>query len=117
MVDYIGELDNEVRRAVKRVREVKPQGILFLGGSSEDFIESFTEIHIPAVLVTNSAAEFQFKNLSSVTTDDTAAAAAAVGYLADMGHKRSPSSVASVNTPIRAVCAMRACCARSPSAA
>ena len=78
VVDYIGELDNEVRRAVKRVREVKPQGILFLGGSSEDFIESFAEIHIPAVLVTNSAAEFQFKNLSSVTTDDTAAAAAAV---------------------------------------
>ena len=88
VVDYIGELDNEVRRAVKRVREVKPQGILFLGGSSEDFIESFAEIHIPAVLVTNSAAEFQFKNLSSVTTDDTAAAAAAVGYLADMGHKK-----------------------------
>lgn len=28
VVDYIGELDNEVRRAVKRVREVKPQGIL-----------------------------------------------------------------------------------------
>ena len=88
VVDYIGELDNEVRRAVKRVREVKPQGILFLGGSSEDFIESFAEIHVPAVLVTNSAAEFQFKNLSSVTTDDTAAAAAAVGYLADMGHKK-----------------------------
>ena len=88
VVDYIGELDNEVRRAVKRVREVKPQGILFLGGSSEDFIESFAEIHIPAVLVTNSAAEFQFTNLSSVTTDDTAAAAAAVGYLADMGHKK-----------------------------
>lgn len=88
VVDYIGELDNEVRRAVKRVCEVKPQGILFLGGSSEDFIESFAEIHIPAVLVTNSAAEFQFKNLSSVTTDDTAAAAAAVGYLADMGHKK-----------------------------
>ena len=81
VVDYIGELDNEVRRAVKRVREVKPQGILFLGGSSEDFIESFAEIHIPAVLVTNSAAEFQFKNLSSVTTDDTAAAAAAVGTM------------------------------------
>lgn len=118
VVDYIGELDNEVRRAVKRVREVKPQGILFLGGSSEDFIESFTEIHIPAVLVTNSAAEFQFKNLSSVTTDDTAAAAAARRVSGgSRATKRSPSSVASVNTPIRAVCAMRACCARSPSAA
>lgn len=87
-MDYIGELDNEVRRAVKRVREVKPQGILFLGGSSRDFVESFGEIHIPAVLVTNSAAEFTYRNLSSVTTDDTAAAAAAVGYLADMGHEK-----------------------------
>lgn len=88
VVDYIGELDDEVRRAVKRVREVKPQGILFLGGSSQDFSESFAGIDIPAVLVTNSAAEMQFKNLSSVTTDDTAATAAAVGYLADMGHKK-----------------------------
>jgi len=88
VVDYIGELDNEVRRAMKRVREVKPQGILFLGGSSQDFSESFAGIRVPSVLVTNSAAEFHFKNLSSVTTDDTAAAAAAVGYLADMGHKK-----------------------------
>ena len=59
VVDYIGELDNEVRRAVKRVREVKPQGILFLGGSSQNFSESFAGIDIPAVLVTNSAAELQ----------------------------------------------------------
>ena len=88
VVDYIGELDNEVRRAVKRVREVKPQGILFLGGSSQNFSESFAGIDIPAVLVTNSAAELQCKNLSSVTTDDSAATAAAVGYLADMGHKK-----------------------------
>ena len=78
VVDYIGELDNEVRRAVKRVREVKPQGILFLGGSSQNFSESFAGIDIPAVLVTNSAAELQCQNLSSVTTDDTAAADAQI---------------------------------------
>lgn len=86
VVDYIGEEDDEVRRAVQRVREVKPRGILFLGGSSADFTASFGNIEIPAVLVTNSAAKLGFANLSSVTTDDTAAAADAIAYLAEMGH-------------------------------
>ena len=118
VVDYIGELDNEVRRAVKRVREVKPQGILFLGGSSEDFIESFAEIHIPAVLVTNSAAEFQFKKIFRASRPTIPPLPRRPsGIWRTWAIKRSPSSAASANTPIRAVCATRACCARSPSAA
>ena len=116
MVDYIGELDNEVRRAVKRVREVKPQGILFLGGSSRDFIESFAEIHIPAVLVTNSAAEFNSR-IFRASRPTIPPLPRRPSYLADMGHKKIAVIGGERNTPIRAVCAMRACCARSRSAA
>ena len=88
VVDYIDELANEVAEASRRVREIKPQGIFFLGASADHFRARFGEISLPAVLVTNSAAELGFENLSSVTTDDEAAACAAVGRLLELGHRR-----------------------------
>lgn len=86
IVDYIDESANEVRRALQLCREKKPQGILFLGGNQEHFQESFHQIRVPCVLVTSSAAELSFGNLSSVTSDDTLAAAMAVEGLLDLGH-------------------------------
>ncbi len=87
VVDYIDELGHEVRRARQLVREIKPQGILFLGGNSAHFAECFEGIEVPAVLVTNSAKGLGFPNLSSVTTDDRAAAAEAIDRLAALGHR------------------------------
>ena len=84
---YIDEDDNEVRYALQLCRERKPLGILFLGGSSENFAADFAGIHVPAVLVTHSAAHLSFPNLSSVSTDDTAAARAAVTHLIERGHR------------------------------
>jgi len=88
IVDYIEEQENEVRRALQLCREKKPQGILFLGGNQENFQESFHHISLPCVLVTTSAAELPFDNLSSVTSDDILAAAMAVHSLVDMGHRQ-----------------------------
>ena len=88
IVDYIDESENEVRRALQLCREKKPQGILFLGGNQNHFQDSFHHITIPCVLVTSSAAELSFQNLSSVTSDDTAAAAMAVRELLNLGHKK-----------------------------
>lgn len=87
IVDYIDESANEVRRALQLCREKKPQGILFLGGNQEHFQESFHQINIPCVLVTSSAADLSFANLSSVTSDDTLAASMAVASLLEMGHE------------------------------
>ena len=87
IVDYIDERDNEVRRALRLCREKKPQGILFLGGNQEHFQESFHQIRVPCVLVTSSAADLSFANLSSVTSDDTLAAAMAIDGLLEMGHE------------------------------
>lgn len=88
IVDYIDESENEVRRALQLCREKKPQGILFLGGNRDHFQDSFGTITVPCVLVTTSAAELSFENLSSVTSDDTRAAAMAVQSLLDLGHTR-----------------------------
>ena len=87
LVDYIDEDDNEVRRALTLCREKKPQGILFFGGVRQNFQEEFHKIQVPAVLVTNSAAGLPFPGLSSVTTDDRAAARTAVSLMIQYGHR------------------------------
>ena len=87
IIDYIDELDNEVRRAATLCREKKPLGIVFLGGSHQNFREEFDKISVPAVLVTGDAGGLQFANLSSVAADDCKGAACAVEYLLRSGHR------------------------------
>lgn len=87
LIDYIDELDSEVRRAEILCREKKPRGILFLGGSHGNFRERFSKIGVPSVLVTGNAQELGFENLSSVATDDRNGAACAVEYLIKSGHR------------------------------
>ena len=87
IIDYIDELDNEVHRAAMLCREKKPMGILFLGGSEQNFRDEFDRIDVPAVLITGDAKSLRFQNLSSVTTDDCKAAACAVEYLIKSGHR------------------------------
>ncbi len=87
IIDYIDELDNEVRRAAALCREKKPLGVLFLGGTNQNFREEFDRIGVPAVLVTGDARELGFHNLSSVASDDHNGAACAVEYLIKSGHR------------------------------
>ena len=88
IVDYIDEVDNEVRRAVQLCLEKKPLGILFLGGNRRHFLEDFQHIHVPCVLVTNEAKDLPFRNLSSVSSDDVLAAEMAINHLITLGHSR-----------------------------
>lgn len=88
VVDYLDEELNEVTRALQLCREIKPLGILFLGGNSRNFSADFSKIDIPCVEVTNDASALNFPNLSSVTTDDREAARRAVDTLAARGHRR-----------------------------
>lgn len=86
-VYYLDEDANEVAYALQLCRERKPLGILFLGGDLEFFQAEFGHITVPCVLLTNSAQELSFPNLSSLTTDDEEAAYRVVRYLADQGHR------------------------------
>lgn len=87
IVDYNDEAINVVHRALQLCREKKPQGILFLGGNQEHFQEFFHQINVPCVLVTSSAANLSFGNLSSVTSDDMLAASMAIDSLLQRGHE------------------------------
>ena len=88
IVDYQDEDMNEVARAVQLCAEKKPLGIMFLGGNQRNFRNDFPKIDVPCVLVTNSAAELDFQNLSSVYTDDFQASGDAMEALVTMGHRQ-----------------------------
>lgn len=87
-VVYLGEDDNEVEAALRYERLRHPKGIVFLGGDPAYFKAAFSHISVPAVLVTNTAAGLGFKNLSSVSTNDVAAARELMEYLYGAGHRR-----------------------------
>lgn len=86
-VYYIDEDENELDQALRVSRERRPFGILFLGSNVDFFREKFPAISVPCVLVTNSAANLKFPNLSSVSTDDSQAAMEAVESLIALGHR------------------------------
>lgn len=88
IVDYLDEDMNEVARGAQLCAEKKPLGIFFLGGNHQNFWTDFAKIDVPCVLVTNSAAELDFPNLSSVCTDDLRASEEAMDVILGLGHKK-----------------------------
>jgi LacI family transcriptional regulator len=88
VVYYLDEDADEVGYALQLCRERKPMGILFLGGDVEMFGVEFYGISVPCVLLTNTAKELEFENLSSLTTDDGEAASQVIDFLAGRGHRR-----------------------------
>lgn len=87
VVDYVDEKDNEVRKALQLCREKKPLGILFLGGNQSHFLEDFSKIHVPCVLVTNTASGLPFGNLASVSSNDSLSGRMAIDHLVSLGHR------------------------------
>ena len=88
VVDYMDENANEVIRVIQLCREKKPMGVLFLGGNKDNFARDFDKIDVPCVLVTNTAADLHFPNLSSVATDDAEAAHCAIETMVALGHRK-----------------------------
>ncbi|MCM1148563.1 MAG: LacI family transcriptional regulator [Butyricicoccus sp.] len=86
-VYYLDEDANEVAYALQLSRERRPRGIIFLGGDPDSFRESFAPITVPCVLLTNTARELGFQNLSSFSTDDSRAAEEVIKMLAAQGHR------------------------------
>lgn len=86
LVHYIDTKENEVQLAKKLYNETKPLGIIFMGGSIHHFEQDF-DLTLPCVLCTTSAKGTSFRNLSSVSVDDTDAGKQAVEYLLKNGHK------------------------------
>ena len=52
IVSYLDENANEIDAAQKILREIKPKGMIFLGGSVANFQQGFANITVPSVLTT-----------------------------------------------------------------
>ena len=89
IVSYLDENANEIDAAEKILREIKPKGIIFLGGSVSNFQNGFANITVPSVLATLDSNELNFPNLSMVGVDDRAAARTAVAHLIAQATARS----------------------------
>ena len=86
VVDYLDEEEDEVQNAVQLCKEMKPIGIIFLGAGDENLKNGYEKISIPSVIVTNSAKDLGFENISSVFTDDNAGVSAAINHIIEHGH-------------------------------
>ena len=86
--DFLVQLQREIDAAEKILREIKPKGMIFLGGSVANFKKGFANITVPSVLTTLVSDELDFPNLSMVGVDDRAAAYTAVDYLIQQGHRK-----------------------------
>ena len=88
IVSYLDENANEIDAAEKILREIKPKGMIFLGGSVANFRQGFSNITVPSVLATLVSDELDFPHLSMVGVDDRAAARTAVSHLLAQGHRK-----------------------------
>ena len=88
IVSYLDENANEIDAAEKILREIKPKGMIFLGGSVSNFQKGFASISVPSVLATLVSDKLNFPNLSMVGVDDRAASYQAVSYLIQQGHSK-----------------------------
>ena len=86
-VVFVDESANEVQTAAQLHMSSHPKAFIFLGGNLEYFRSGLSAVDTPSVLLTNSAADLSFDQLSSYTTDDLEASACAVRYLIACGHR------------------------------
>lgn len=87
-VQYIGEKDSELAALERVRRELKPRGIVFLGGSAGALARHLAAVPMPCVLATTVTPGLEVPGLSMVGVDDRAAGRLAGQYLLGQGHRR-----------------------------
>lgn len=87
-ITYLDEDDNIGNETIRICRERKPLGVIFLGGSRDDFTEEFSEVSVPCVIVTTCAKGWDVDKLSSLSIDDEKAGETVVDYLIQNGHTK-----------------------------
>ena len=87
VLHYIDQDGDEAELAQQICRERKPYGIIFLGSNFMEEDPRLTALEIPCITVTNNVASLNLRNVSSISVDDSSAAAFVMDYLYDRGHR------------------------------
>lgn len=88
MVFYLDEDADEAAEAKRICAERRPYGIVFLGSNLDRHRIELSQLDVPCIVVTESAASYGIGNLSSISVDDTMAASAVIDYLYAKGHRK-----------------------------
>ncbi|EHL16764.1 LacI family DNA-binding transcriptional regulator [Peptoanaerobacter stomatis] len=85
----VEEQDNEIDVALKLSQDIKPKGIIFLGGCFMDEDKKILEeIGIPFVVTAIVSKNMSIKNSACVGVDDFLESKKMVNYLLSLGHKK-----------------------------
>lgn len=87
-VVILDETDNEGINATRIYFELKPLGIIFLGGTPDRLCGEFEKVHVPSVLISNQAETLGSDYISSVSTDNLKAANSSARFLIKNGHTK-----------------------------
>lgn len=88
LLTFIDECDDEIKEAMRLYSEKKPEGIIFLGGTSDRFLKELDYFPIPCVVSTVYVKFPKGGNKSCICVDDKAATEKAMDYLISMGHRQ-----------------------------
>lgn len=87
-VIILDENDDEGANATRIYFSLKPLGIVFLGGNPDRLGGDFEKVHVPSVLISNSAEVLGSGYISSVSSDNRKAAASSTRLLIKNGHRK-----------------------------
>lgn len=85
---HVYEKNDEIEVALELIRDKKPGGIVFLGGSFEHSVEEMKRLDVPFVLSTIAIADDEKSLCSAVAVDDIAESYRIVDFLCKKGHKK-----------------------------
>ncbi len=87
-VHYLHEEEDVVIVTKRLLKEIKPKGIIFLGGNIQNSKEELSKFSLPCVFITASAEHVKKDNIMSVSIDDYYAGKFAIKHLISLNHKK-----------------------------
>ncbi len=97
-VHYLPESEDILYSTKKLLKEIKPKGVIFLGGNILGNENELKDIELPCIFVTTCAQHINKKNIMSIAIDDFYAGKFATEHLLSLNHKKIGVISGNLNT-------------------
>ncbi len=88
VVEYLSEDANVIEETYSLLKNIKPKGIIFLGGNIHQMTEELKNFELPCMFITSSTEHINKENIMSISIDDFNAGKYATNYLLSLNHKK-----------------------------